>query len=947
MKKTLCLIDGYSQFFRAYYARRPYQSSSVTKEPTKLVAGFCDILIHLLDSGGPTHLAVALDVSSDTGTFRSEIDEDYKANREAAPEDFYPQVQRCLEVIESLGIPLLGVEGAEADDVIATVARRVVESTDDMDVWIISADKDLTQIVGDRVQLYDPQRDTLRTPSDVFKTEGVEPKHVVDMLSLMGDSVDNIPGVPGIGPKTAAKLILQYGSIEGLYEHIDEIKGKRRENLDGAFDRLQLNRSLIELKDDLDFAFELDAAKVDLATLSLDRALPLFRQLDFRRTPGQLEKLIASARGSTTQPDTQATDTSDVDAATDGAGTLWGSLETPALRPADPAAQYTAVLDVAGLQMVVDAMERADVVAFDTETTGLDSMQCDLCGISIAVEPGAAWYIPVRSPEPDTHLDQTTVIEALRGPFTDTGTRFVAHNAKFDLKVLRRAGLKVQGTIVDTMVASYVADASRSSHRMDALALGLLNLDCIPIASLIGSGKHQTTFDTVQLDRAVPYAAEDADVTLRLAKPLLNEIEASGLTELLENLELPLVPVLADMEYAGVRVDPDELDRQRERLVKRLEELRLDIADAAPGPMNPDSPKQLAGALFNSPQDEVPGFGLKVIKRRKTGPSTDVEVLEKLDGDPDITTPLPGLILEYRQLAKLVGTYLVALKACINAQTGRVHARFNQVSTATGRLSSSDPNLQNIPIRSDLGREIRRAFVADPGCVLVTADYSQVELRILAHLSGDDGLLGAFAAGEDIHRAVAAEVFGVQLDNVTSEQRGAAKMVNFGIVYGITPYGLSRRLGEGTSVARASQIIADYKARFSGIESFLQDCVDQARAEGWVETIEGRRRIIHNIDSSNRQEQALAERLAINSVVQGSAADLIKIAMVNLHAKLGGLHADARLVLQVHDELVIEVPESRAEEGLALLVSEMEGAMDLDVPLIVDASVSKDWYDAK
>ncbi len=947
MKKTLCLIDGYSQFFRAYYARRPYQSSSVTKEPTKLVAGFCDILIHLLDSGGPTHLAVALDVSGDTGTFRSEIDEDYKANREAAPDDFHPQVERCLEVIESLDIPLLGVEGAEADDVIATVARRVVESTHDMDVWIISADKDLTQIVGDRVQLYDPQRDTLRTPSDVFKTEGVEPKHVVDMLSLMGDSVDNIPGVPGIGPKTAAKLILQYGSIEGLYEHIDDIKGKRRENLDGALDRLQLNRSLIQLKDDLDFEFELDAAKIDLATLSLDRALPLFRQLDFRRTPGQLEKLIASARGSASGSDVKGSDISNVDSAADGAGTLWGGIETPTLQPADPSAHYTAVLDATGLQTVVDAMARADVVAFDTETTGLDPMQCHLCGISIAVEPGAAWYIPVRSPEPETHLDQATVIEALRGPFADANTRFVAHNAKFDLKVLRRAGLLVKGTIVDTMVASYVADASRSSHRMDALALGLLDLDCIPIASLIGSGKHQTTFDTVELDRAVPYAAEDADVTLRLVDPLLSEIEALGLSGLLEDLELPLVPVLGDMEYAGVRVDPDELDHQRERLVKRLEELRLDIADAAPGPMNPDSPKQLASVLFNAPQDEVPGLGLKVIKRGKTGPSTDVEVLEKLDSDPDVTTPLPGLILEYRQLAKLVGTYLVSLKACINAQTGRVHARFNQVSTATGRLSSSDPNLQNIPIRSDLGREIRRAFVADPGCVLVTADYSQVELRILAHLSGDEGLLGAFAAGEDIHRAVAAEVFGVQLDNVTSEQRSAAKMVNFGIVYGITPYGLSRRLGEGTSVARASQIIADYKSRFTGIESFLQDCVDQARAEGWVETIEGRRRAIHNIDSSNRQEQALAERLAINSVVQGSAADLIKIAMVNLHAKLGGLHADARLVLQVHDELVIEVPESRADEGLSLLVSEMEGAMDLDVPLIVDASVSKDWYDAK
>jgi DNA polymerase-1 len=945
MKQTLCLIDGYSQFFRAYYARRPFQSSSVTKEPTKLVAGFCDILINLLDTGGPTHIAVALDVSSDTGTFRSEIDEDYKANREAAPDDFYPQVERCLEVIDALGIPMLGVEGAEADDVIATVARRVIESTDDMDVWIISADKDLTQIVGDRVQLYDPQRDVIRTPSDVFKTEGVEPHHVVDMLSLMGDTVDNIPGVPGIGPKTAAKLILQYGTIEGLYEHIDEIKGKRRENLDGAFERLQLNRSLIVLKEDLEFDFDLLDAEIDLPNLSLDKALPLFRQLDFRRTPSQLEKLIASARGGGETTKASARDAEPaIEAA---AGTLWGGLATPTITPADPDAVYTAVLNEAQLQDVLKAMSSADMVAFDTETTGLDPMQCDLCGISISVEAGKAWYIPVRSPSPETHLDQATVIDSMREAFADSSTMFVAHNAKFDLKVLQRAGLVVGGTIVDTMVASYVADASRSSHRMDALALGLLDLDCIPISSLIGKGKHQATFDTVELDLAVPYAAEDADVTLRLVTPLLKEVDDQQLRPLLEELEWPLVPVLADMEYAGVRVEPDELDRQRERLVVRLEALRLDIADAAPGPMNPDSPKQLAAALFNGTQDEVPGLGLKVIKRRKTGPSTDVEVLEKLDGDPSIKTPLPGLILEYRQLTKLVGTYLVALKSCINAQTGRVHARFNQVSTATGRLSSSDPNLQNIPIRSDLGREIRRAFVADPECVLITADYSQVELRILAHLSHDKGLLDAFAAGEDIHRAVASEVFGVPLKDVTAEQRGAAKMVNFGIVYGITPYGLSRRLGEGTSVARASQIIADYKARFVGIESFLEDCVEQARTEGWVETIRGRRRTIHNIDSTNRQEQSLAERLAINSVVQGSAADLIKIAMVNVHAKLGALHSNARLVLQVHDELVLEVPESCADAGLAMLVTEMEGAMDLDVPLIVDASVSKDWYDAK
>lgn len=943
MGETLYLIDGYSQFFRAYYARRPYQSSSVTKEPTKLVAGFCDILINLLESGSPTHLAVALDVSGDTGTFRSEIDADYKANREEAPDDFGPQVDRCLELIEALGIPLLGVEGAEADDVIATIARRARETRPDMMVRIISADKDLTQIIGDHIEIFDPQRDKVRTPSDVFKTEGVLAEHVVDMLCLMGDSVDNIPGVPGIGPKTAAKLILQYGSIEGIYEHIDEIKGKRRENLEGAQDRMLLNRELVILKDDLDFEFDWDDAKVDLATLSLAEAMPLFKELDFRRTPGQLEKMILKARSGGAASEDAAV-SSEAGAA---AGTLWGGLEPVVIKPADPDALYTAVTDATGLAEVIKAITKADTVALDTETTGLDPMQDDLCGISIAVEPGAAWYIPVRSPEPATHLDEATVIEAIKPVLEDPQLRMVAHNAKFDLKVLRRAGIRVTGRITDTMVMSYVADGARSSHRMDALALGLLGLDCISITSLIGSGKNQTSFDTVDLEQAVPYAAEDADITLRLVEPLRAEIEQQGLVSLFDDLENPLVPVLADMEYAGVRVDPDELDRQRDRLVGRLEALRAEIAEASPGPLNPDSPKQLAAVLFNAPDDEVPGLGLKVIKRRKTGPSTDVEVLEKLDADPDVTTQLPALVLEYRQLAKLVGTYLVALKQCINPETGRVHTQFNQIATATGRLSSSDPNLQNIPIRTDLGRAIRKAFVARDGFVLVTADYSQVELRILAHLSEDDGLRAAFEAGEDIHRAVAAEVFGIAPDDVTSEQRGAAKMVNFGIVYGITPYGLARRLGEDVSVARASQIIGDYKARFTGIERFLEDCVDHAREYGYVETMCGRRRVIHNIDSSNGQERALAERHAINSVVQGSAADLIKIAMINLHRDLPALHADARLVLQVHDELVIEVPQAVADAGLALLVERMEGAMELSVPLLVDASVSQSWFDAK
>ena len=935
MSETLCVIDGYSQFFRAYYARRPYQSSSVTKEPTKLVAGFLDILIHLLETRKPEYLVVALDVSSDTGTFRSEIDPEYKMNREKAPDDFHPQVERCLQLLEAMGVPILGVEGAEADDVIATLATRLEGDQPELNVTVISADKDLAQIINPRTEIYDPQRDVQRTPEDIFKTEGVKAHHVVDVLSLMGDSVDNIPGVPGIGPKTAAKLILQYGTIEGIYEHIDEIKGKRRENLEGALPRLMKNRELVTLRDDLDFEFVLEDARCDLADLPVASIRPLLKELDFRRAPDRLAALAKAARPSR--------DDSSLDA-----GTLWADQDVDgAIQPADPKATYEAVLDAKSLAKVVQQARAAGTIAFDVETTGVDPMRHVLCGVSLAWKQGAAVYIPIRSPEPQTHLGQAEVIEALRPLLEDPKVTKVAHNAKFDLNVLLVAGLRVADPVRDTMIASYVADATRSSHRMDALALGELNLDCIPISSLIGSGKSQRTFDTVSLDRAVPYAAEDADVTLRLMQPIEKAVADEHMTPLLDDMELPLVRVLADMEFAGVLVDPDELDRQRVRLSEKLEALKDCIADASPCPLNPDSPKQLAAALFNDPGADPPGLGLKPIKRRKTGPSTDVEVLEKLESNPEIDTPLPGFILRYRQLAKLINTYLVSLKESINPRTARVHAKFNQTVTATGRLSSSNPNLQNIPIRSDIGRDIRRAFVAADDCVLVTADYSQVELRLLAHLSGDAALLQAFVDGEDIHKAVASEVFSIPLDEVTREQRGAAKMVNFGIVYGITPYGLARQLGEDTDVPRAAAIIRDYKARFPGIDAFLTECIEKARKDGYVETLCGRRRRIPEIDSVDQQRQSLAERLSINSVVQGSAADLIKRAMIDLHAQLPEIDPRAKLVLQVHDELVVETPATHADQTRDTLVTCMEHAMNLDVPITVDVSVSKSWYDAK
>ncbi|MEE2908719.1 MAG: DNA polymerase I, partial [Planctomycetota bacterium] len=782
MSETLYIIDGYSQFFRAYYARRPYQTSPVTGEPTKLVAGFADILMSLIRNQQPTWLAVALDVSGDTGTFRSEIDEEYKANREEAPDDFGPQVDRCFEMLKLMDIPLIGVEGVEADDVIATLARRFTDSKQDVHLRIISSDKDLTQVLNERVELFDPSKG-IRTPDDVFKSEGVRPDQVIDILSLMGDTVDNIPGVPGIGPKTAAKLIGQYGTIEGIYEHLDEMTPKRRENLEGAMERLQLNRKLVRLRDDLDFDFDLEDARVEPAALDLARIEAFCRQQGFTRLPAQLHELVAAARVETAGEDD------------DARGTLWaGEPGEAEIRPADPSADYCLVADEASLRKIVDSIRQQGRVSFDVETTGLDVMRADLCGISLSVKAGSGVYIPIRSPQPDSHLDEATVVEGLMDVMQDESITKIAHNAKFDMKMLRRVGIQVKGPIQDSMIASYVVNSSRPRHRLDDLALGLLQLECIPLKSLIGSGAKERTFDTVDLEKAVPYAAEDADITLRLWDVLFEQVQEEGLESLLDDLELPLVPVLADMEYTGVRADPKELDRQRETLETELTRLRSEILDAAPGPLNPDSPKQLAMALFNDPGADPPGLGLTPLKKRKTGPSTDQDVLEKLDRDPGVHTPLPGLVLAYRQLTKLVGTYLVSLKEAINPRTGRIHSKFNQAGTATGRLSSNDPNLQNIPIRSATGREIRRAFVPEDGSLLVTADYSQVELRLLAHLSGDEAMQAAFHAGEDIHRAVAAEVFEIDPSEVTSEQRGAAKMVNFGIVYGVTPYGLARRL---------------------------------------------------------------------------------------------------------------------------------------------------------
>ena len=924
---SLYIIDGHAQFFRAYYAIRTPMSTPVTGDPTNMVYGFTSMLLKLLREEKPEHIAVVIDVASDQETFRSELDPEYKANREEAPDDFGDQVDKCLDVLEVLDIPVYGEPVVEADDVIASLVKRMRRDEPELNIRIISRDKDLTQLIDDHVELFDAHKGQSVEPDDVFKTPemGITPSMVGDILALMGDSSDNIQGVPGIGPKTAAKLIMEFGSIAGIYDNIESIKGKRKENLLASRDILALSRELVTLKDDVKFEFDLDETKYTPTHWDVKNINSLFKELGFNRFPDEVKRLA--------QPEEKEPKASKPKSSIPGGLFDMGpDRDHPAY-----SAGYELINTEKKLEALIEKCQTSDIIAIDTETTGLNPMTAELCGISISLGDGDGSYIPTRCPE--EHLKKEDVIEMVRGVLEDKDISKIGHNIKYDLVVLENAGVTVGGTLHDTLIAAWLIDASRSGYSMDAVALGTLDYECISIKELIGVGKSQITFDQVPIVDAFPYAAEDVDITFQLWNQFEPQLNQQDLRQLYDEIEMPLVRVLAAMRISGIKVDPDELQSQRGVIAKRIEELQREIEDEAPYSFNPDSPKQLSEVLFN----DSPGLGIKPVKKGKSFHSTNVEVLEKLASDPAIETKLPSLILEYRKLTKLVNTYLVGLAEAINPETGRIHASFNQTGTSTGRLSSSDPNLQNIPIRSDIGREIRRAFIPNNGNVFVAADYSQVELRMLAHLSGDKALLEAFREGQDIHKAVASEVFGTAIEEVSDDQRSAAKAVNFGIVYGITQWGLSRQLK--CEPQRASQIIDDYKARFTGIDSFLETCVEQAKEFDYVETIASRRRPIRGIHAANQQQRALAERVAINSVVQGSAADLIKVAMNNVHTALLGSFPESHLLLQIHDELLIETPESDAEAVLALLVDVMESAMDLDVPIVADASVGSNWFE--
>ncbi|MBI2425107.1 MAG: DNA polymerase I [Candidatus Hydrogenedentes bacterium] len=907
MTDTLYLIDGMAFAFRAYYAIRTALTDN-SGRPTNAVYGFTRVLLKLLREHNPTHIAVVFDAPGKT--FRDDLFPAYKATRRETDEELKLQFPVMHEVVRALNLPLLVVPGVEADDVMGTLARQAEAMG--MPVALVTGDKDLQQLVSDLIKVYDPNKGDTGMWYDrdaVVERFGVGPEHVVDALALIGDTADNVPGVRGIGDKTAKKLMETYGSLEDLYARIDEMKGKQKEKLLEDRDQAFFSRDLVTIKTDVPLDFGPDACVRQ--AWDNERVRAIFSSLGFHSLVEELQLGPAHADPATV----------------------------------DEKDHYSLVLTEAELGAVIAEIRAVGSCAVDTETTSVDPMRAELVGISLSCRDHCAYYIPVshtaesmtrfRDPDDLTTAEQLQgmprerILALLKPLLEDASVGKIGHNIKYDLIIFARAGVRLRGIALDTMVASYLTDPSRLRHNLDEVSLQYLRRKLIPISELLGKGSKAVTFDHVPIARACEYAAEDADVAWRLAgvlHPLLRERQLESLNS---QVELPLIDVLAEMEQTGIAIDPPVFEALRREILERLEALTQEIYGLAGEEFKINSPKQLQDILFAK-------LGLTPLRKTKTGYSTDVDVLEDLAGKH----PLPEKILEYRMLDKLRSTYVETLPLLRHPETGRIHSSFNQAVAATGRLSSSDPNLQNIPVRTEYGRRIRAGFV--PGTLnrrLISADYSQIELRILAHLSNDENLRRAFEAGADIHRATAARVFGVDPDRVTSDMRRQAKAVNFGVVYGISAFGLARNLH--ISNAEAKRFIDDYFAEFPGVHRWLEETLAQARVDGYVMTLLNRRRYLPEFTSSDAVVRKAAERVAINAPVQGSAADIIKLAMIQLHDALAG--SSAKLLLQVHDELVLEADAGEAEAIAAKTKEIMENAVTLCVPLTVEAGIGRNW----
>ncbi len=952
-KDTLYIIDTHAEIFRAYYAIRGGLTSSVTGEPTHAVFGFAGTLIRILSELQAKYIVAAIDTPGNT--FRNELYSEYKANRSPAPDDLVTQIHRILQLLDAFGILTLGKPDLEADDIIASVTQAVLDDPEaqEINVSIISRDKDLEQLLSDRVTMLDLHNNKVLDVRELWETKGIKPSQVVDVLALMGDTSDNVPGVEKVGLKTAAQLIQQYGSIDGIFDNIDKIKGKRRENLEKAQSQLPLSKQLVTLIRDADLDFSIEQARVK--PFDLQKILPLLQELELRRYEEVIRKLAGGDAQSLATPTTRKERVAELEKKT-GAILDRGEYDTAEV------GDYSAVLTNDQLEELVSTLSEQEIISFDTETDGLDR-EATLCGLSFSWKPKQGVYVPVRSPQPETHLDTESVISALKPVLENPDLPKCGHNLKFDASILIRNGIKLQGAAFDTLLASQLVDSRTPSHNLDTLALlhlahKMISFDELTMTSSRSASTDddthqgelfseedvpQKTIDEVPLAQATIYAAEDADVALRLYHFLTPKLAEIGITELVHDIESPLAPILAEMEYNGIVCDKTELKRQSKAIEKLVADRQNEIHEIVGYPFNIDSPNQLVQVLFEE-------LGFKPVKRTRGGKiSTDVTVLEALSLREDVNDPktsVPRLIIEYRQYRKLQSTYLAQLQSAIDTRTERIHTHLYQLTTATGRLKSDRPNLQNIPIRTEIGRQLRRAFRAPEGSKLICADYSQIELRILAHFSEDESLIETFNQDLDIHTAVASQVFDVPADSVTRDLRDKAKTINFGIIYGVSATGLSRRI-KGMTVQEAAALINDYKTRFPGIDRFLQQCVQHASDHGYVSTLTGRQRAIPEIYSTNRSRRGLGERLAINTVVQGSAADLMKAAMVNVQRRIDTDNLPLKMLLQIHDELVLETPEMLAEQHAQIVCEEMENAMSLLVPLRTEAGIGDNWMTAK
>ncbi|WP_368164217.1 DNA polymerase I [Aeromonas sp. R6-2] len=910
MAHPLILVDGSSYLYRAFFASQQADLRTSSGMPSGAVRVMTNMLRSLIKQYPESHVAVVFDAKGKT--FRNDLYADYKAHRPPMPDDLRSQVEPIHRIIRAMGLPLLIIEGVEADDVIGTLAREATEKQ--LPVLISTGDKDMAQLVSDHVTLIDTMKDLVTDRDGVVEKFGVPPELIIDYLALMGDKVDNIPGMPGVGEKTALALLQGIGGIDDIAANLDKVAALGFRGAKTFADKFREQEEMVRLSYTLatiktDVALDVNLEQLVLAPMDRDNLLAVYREYEFRNLIKELE---------------EGGDASD---------------EEPVAPPV-PAIEtdYACVLDEAELDAWIARLKGAELFAFDTETTSLDYMEARIVGVSFAIEPGKAAYVPfghdyLGAP---AQLSEEVVLGKLKPLLEDPASLKVGQNLKYDRNVLQNHGIELRGIAYDTMLESYVLNSTGSRHDMDTLAQKYLGVETISFEAIAGKGVKQLTFNQIELEQAAPYAAEDADITLRLHQTLWGELgKLPTLAKVFSDIEMPLLTVLARMERLGTPIEPKLLHQQSQEIEARLKALEQEAHTLAGEPFNLSSPKQLGEILFTK-------LGLPVIKKTPKGaPSTAEEVLAELAETYD----LPRLLMEHRGLAKLKSTYTDKLPLMIKASTGRVHTSYHQAVAATGRLSSSDPNLQNIPVRNEQGRRIRQAFVPSPGFKLVAADYSQIELRIMAHLSGDKGLLTAFAEGKDIHRATAAEVFGVALTEVTGDMRRSAKAINFGLIYGMSAFGLAKQLGIGR--AEAQKYMDLYFERYPGVLEYMERTRQQAEGQGYVETLFGRRLYLPEIKSRNAGLRKAAERAAINAPMQGTAADIIKRAMIAVDGWIqseGG--DDIRMLMQVHDELVFEVREDRVEALVPTIKTLMSAAADLHVPLVVEAGTGDNWEQA-